>query len=306
MKVKDIAGKTVLAGAALLAVLSGAQDASAVEGGATITPFGLFDFGAGMSPPPTPYGAFGLQVMHYTANKGNDVFGKDNGVDLQLDVTSVTLSYIKMTEIKLLGAAYGFGVAVPLMNLNGSFDVGQKIADKDFNIGDAGFIPLILQWDLTKNWYVNTAFQIQAPTGHYDVNNPFSAGVNHWTFAPTAGVTYLSDSGWEVSSRIEISFNTVNRATNYTSGIEYKQEFAVGKSLGAWTIGAGGYAYQQLTDDKGQGIVKGNRSRAFAAGPAIAWFEPGLPAVNFHAYKEFGTRNRPEGYNLSFRISHAF
>ncbi|MEH0069275.1 transporter [Pannonibacter sp. Pt2-lr] len=76
--------------------------------------------------------------------------------------------------------------------------------------------------------------------------------------------------------------------------MEYKQEVAVGKSLGAWTLGVGGYAYQQLTDDKGQNIVKATASRAFAAGPAIAWVRAGPPGGQLHAYKSLarGTGRR--------------
>ncbi|MEH0069274.1 hypothetical protein V6L77_01375 [Pannonibacter sp. Pt2-lr] len=40
-----------------------------------------------------------LQVVIHGQPRRNDVFGNDNGIDLQLDVTSVTLSYIKMTEM---------------------------------------------------------------------------------------------------------------------------------------------------------------------------------------------------------------
>ena len=39
-----------------------------------------------------------------------------------------------------------------------------------------------------------------------------------------------------------------------------------------WTLGAGGYAYQQLNDDKLTGAtVSNNKGRAFAIGPSIKY-----------------------------------
>ncbi len=32
----------------------------------------------------------------------------------------------------------------------------------------------------------------------------------------------------------------------------------------------------------------------------------GLPVASFHAYKEFGAKNRPEGYNVALRLAVAF
>lgn len=283
----------------------------ATENGATITPFGIADFGAGILPPPTPVGAFGVRFGYYSADTLKDGNGRTIDNNFDLTVKSVALAYFHMTETRFLGANVGFGAIIPFIDIDGSFQVPTpggplSIAGEDASMGDIQFLPIMLQWNAPPNWFVNAALQVQAPTGSYDVNAPFNAGSNHWAIAPVAGITYMSNSGFEVSSRIELNFNTKNHDTDYTSGVEYKQEFGIGQHIGPWTVGAGGYFYQQISDDKGPRLRDGNRGRVLALGPALSFFEPGKPLVTVHAYKEFDAENRAEGYNVALRVAMSF
>ncbi|SCX32650.1 transporter [Agrobacterium rosae] len=85
-----------------------------------------------------------------------------------------------------------------------------------------------------------------------------------------------------------------------------RQEFALGQHFGPLSVGLGGYAYQQISDDKGTGVIDGNRARLFALGPAVTFAAPGKPFVSLHAYKEFGAENHSEGYNVALRMSVSF
>lgn len=122
--------------------------------------------------------------------------------------------------------------------------------------------------------------QVQAPTGDYDKNRLISPGVNHWTFSPTFNATYITDSGFEVSSSFQTDFNTRNPATDYKNGVEYRHEFAVGQHVGPFTLGLGGFYYRQFSDDDAPGLETGNRARVVAAGPADqllhAWHASGV------------------------------
>ncbi|MBB6222873.1 SphA family protein [Rhizobium leguminosarum] len=283
----------------------------AAENGATITPFGVTDFGAGMLPPSTPFGTVGVRTAYYSADVVKNGKGDRIDNDFDLTVKTIGLAYIHMSETELFGASVGFGTIIPLMDINGSLTVPTPggpftLAGEDFALGDIQIMPLMLQWNAPPNLFVNASLQVQAPTGSYDVNEPFNVGTNHWAIAPLVGLTYLTDSGFEISSRIELNFNTKNPDTDYTSGVEYKQEFAVGQHFGPWTLGAGGYVYQQLSDDTGPTAGDGNRGRVMALGPAISFFEPGLPVMSLHAYREFAAENRAEGVNVAFRIGMAF
>jgi hypothetical protein len=302
---------TTLLVSALSVTAFAVSPAHAVEQGSNITPMGVTDFGAGMTPPSTPYGTFGLRATYYSATKSKDASGHTVNNDLNLDVETLGLAYFYMTDLELLGAKVGFGGVLPMIKINGSLSVSTPIgpldiSGEDFSMGDAQIIPILLGWQAPPNLFVNAGLQVQMPTGHYDTSNAFNGGVNHWTITPFVGATYLSDSGFEVSTQASVNFNTVNPATDYRSGVEYMQEFAIGQHINAWTIGLAGYAYQQLSDDEGPGVVDGNRSRVFAAGPAINFFQPGLPLVSLHAYKEFGAENHAEGYSVALRVAMSF
>ncbi|MBR9884212.1 MAG: hypothetical protein GYB21_11380 [Oceanospirillales bacterium] len=296
-------------GGAIL-ILSAAS-VQATENGAPTTAFGLYDFGAGFMPPATPKGAFGTRVAFYSANKLKDNAGGDAPVDLSLDVLSVSLAHMHMTDYELWGAKYGWGAVLPFFRMDASLNVPTPFGTFSdsaelFRQADITVTPLILQWNPSRNLGVNAQFQIQAPTGDYDQDRLVSPGLNHWTFSPIINASYISDTGFELSSSFQLDFNTRNDDTDYRSGTEYRHEFALGQHVKDWSLGLGGYYYRQISDDKGPGLTNGNRAQVFAAGPALSFFRPGLPAVWLHAYKEFDAENRTEGYQLALRIAQSF
>jgi len=285
--------------------------AQAVEQGAVITPIGVTDFGAGILPPATDYGAFGVRASYYSASTLKDGVGHSISNDFHLEVKTLALAYFYMTNVEMLGGKLGFGGVLPSIDINGNFKVPTpggplSISGKDSGLGDIQVIPFMLAWQMPPNLFVNSGLLIQAPTGAYSASNAFNAGVNHWTYSPFVGATYITPSGFELSTQVALNFNTVNPATQYRSGIEYRQEFAAGQHVQSWTLGLAGYAYQQISDDSGPGSGDGNRSRVFALGPAVNFFRPGMPLVSLHGYKEFGARNHAEGYHLALRASMSF
>lgn len=302
-------GGYLLCASTFLAIAS--CPARAVENGATITPFGVTDFGAGFSPPHTQYGTFGIRAANYSANTQRDGSGRKVDNNFEYDVQSIAFAYFYLTDFELFGGKYGFAAVVPFLNVNGNIDVPTpfgplNLNNEDFDIGDMALLPFSLTWSLPPNWFVKTGLEIQIPTGAYDTQQAFNPGVNHWTISPQLAVTYISDTGLEISTQAMLSVNTENHATDYRSGIEYKQEFAIGQHIGPWTLGVGGYAYQQISDDKGPNITDGNRSRVFALGPSLSFLKPGLPVMTMHAYKEFGAENHTEGYNFALRVAVSF
>ncbi|WLD69829.1 MULTISPECIES: SphA family protein [Pseudomonas] len=281
------------------------------ESGSPTTAVGVYDFGAGMMPPATPFGTVGVRTAFYSTNVQKDRHGRSVDNHLSLDVLSIAAAYMRMTDHTVLGANYGFGMVVPFFKMDASLQVptpaGPLNLEADpFRLADVQFLPVILQWNLSPNLFINTQLQIQAPTGDYDKNRLVSPGLNHWTFSPIVNATYITDSGFEVSSSFEVDVNTRNPATDYKSGVEYRHEFAVGQHVGPWILGLGGYYYRQFTDDDAPGLQSGNRARVLAVGPAVSYFKPGLPAVWLHAYKETDAVNRAQGYTVALRISQSF
>ncbi|MBR8458032.1 transporter [Burkholderia dolosa] len=305
------ATKAVATAGALATTLlyAGTGTAHAAENGAPITPYGVFDFGAGILPPPTPNGTFATRFAYYSAHTLKDAAGNRVPNDFAVDVASWSVAYIRMTNAKLFGANVGFGAVVPFLGMSAHTTVPTPggaipLSANPVGIGDIDVQPLILAWS-SRNLFVNVALQVQAPTGAYRSTRLINPGSNHWTLSPIVGATYITPGGFELSTSIEIDQHTTNRATDYRSGTEFRQEFAAAQHIGPFTVGIGGYVYRQLSDDHGPN-VDGNRSSVNALGPAISYVEPGKPAFWLHVYKEFGAKNRSEGYQIALRAAISF
>lgn len=306
---------SILRCAAAAAVCTAALPAAqAVESGAPITPFGVFDFGSGQMPPPSEIGTVGLRFASYRAHQLRTDDGSVSPVKADLAVDSVGVAFIKMTDISLAGAKFGWGAVLPYLKASLDLKIPTPVgplplSGRNNAQGDAQLIPLILQWAPSPGLFTNFQLTLQAPTGSYDKNRLMNAGTHHWTVAPSVAVSWIQASGLEISTNAQLNFNARNKATDYRSGTEYQQEFAIGQHIGEWTVGLGGYHYQQLTDDKGPGVPPGgNRARVTALGPAISYFElgSGLPLVWLHAYREFNAQNRSQGRHFALRAAWTF
>jgi|GEM_PF-3082276 len=187
-----------------LAALGLTAATHATESGSPTTAFGVYDFGAGFTPPPTPHGTLGLRSNFYRATAIRDSHGRDNGNDLSIDVLSLGLAYLKMTDTRVLGARYGFGGVQPFFRMDADLTVKANgvpvFADSAtlFRQADIQVIPLILQWEPSRNLGVNFWFQVQAPTGDYDKNRLVNPGTHHWTVSPMLNLSYISDSGFGI------------------------------------------------------------------------------------------------------------
>lgn len=289
-----------------------AVNAFAVENGGIITPPGIYDFGAGKMPPPSEYGAIATRIVTTNATTLKDNNGDDAAVKPDLNVNAVVIAALKMTDYDFLGGKYGFAFVVPILDSNLDLSIPTPVGTHELTgskrgIGDIQVSPVIVQWKPSPNLWLKSELMIQLPTGDYDSHRTISPGTNHWTFQPSLNMTYIYK-GFEVSTSTQVNFNTKNDATDYKSGTELQQDFALGKHIGHWTFGLGGYVYKQLTDDKAPGITDGHRSEVMALGPAVGYFnhKSVIPTVYFHAYKEFDAKNRAEGSQIALRLAKTF
>ncbi|WP_373338455.1 transporter [Ralstonia solanacearum] len=255
--------------------------AAALEGNAPTTPFGVFDFGAGMMPPPTALPAVGLRITSYTAKRMQDNRGNSTPLDVDLSVQSYGLAVVKTTSLSLLGGQYGWSFVAPVLSMKLDLGIPTPVgrlnqSGRNTALGDIQVSPITVSWTPAQNLFVNASLMLQLPTGSYDKNRLVNAGMNHWVVSPTVAFTYITSFGGEISSNIQLNVNGRNRDTDYRSGIEYQHEFAIGQHIGPWTVGIGGYYSQQITDDTQAGkTIEGNRARVFALGPAVYFLKPG-------------------------------
>lgn len=152
-------------------------------------------------------------------------------------------------------------------------------------LGDITLSPASLSWHWS-NWHWVAALDIRIPTGKYKAGNPQkSIGTNYWSIEPLFAVTWLSEKGWEVSSKFMYNIKSTNKKfraaigelkRDYTSGDEFHIDFLVGKRFGLWGTGLSGYYLKQTTNDKldGQTISSvlgpwsaGRKGEVLAIGP---------------------------------------
>ena len=284
------------------------REASATEGGGGAYPNGAEDFMNGAVPPPGTY--FLNYFIYYNADKLKIKDGSDID-DFDLKVTANTFRLIHVTKQQIFGGYWGMHVFVPILNIDVDM-MGN--GDSNFNLGDIIVDPFILSWH-SKNWHFATGLDIFIPTGSSSDDRLANTSRNYWTFEPIFAFTYLSDGGFEVSSKFMYDFNTKNNDTKYQSGQEFHFDYLIGYQFKPWSIGLNGYYYKQITDDEIDGdsvdnlgglpVSDGFKGQVFAFGPAIKYdYKNMMFALKYQ--HEVSVENRPEGENFWFKFVYAF
>jgi hypothetical protein len=276
------------------------REASATEGGGGAYPNGAEDFMAGAVPPPGTY--FLNYFTYYTADKLKIKDGSDID-DFDLNVTANTFRLLYVTKEQIFGGYWGMHVFVPILNVDVEM-MGNS--DSNFNLGDIIVDPFILSWH-SKNWHFATGIDIFIPTGSSSDDRLANTSRNYWTFEPIFAFTYLSDGGFEVSSKFMYDFNTKNGDTEYTSGQEFHFDYLIGYQFKPWSIGLNGYYYKQITDDEidGDSVADGFKGEVFAFGPAIKYDYKNM-MFDLKYQHEVSVENKPEGEKFWVKFVYAF
>jgi hypothetical protein len=281
-----------------------------------------------------------IGITHYEAsrlrdNEGNTpqatvAPGLNAAVGARTRVTAVIPRIVWVSEQKLWGGNLGAVALIPYLHQSRSFTLtGQfpaampaplaagiqtqldaqasMLGGRSGAWGDLEIGPL-LSWvgDRTNAVFAPVVI---LPTGQYSATSTVNASAgNSTTFRPTLSVGYAGD-GWDVGTRAAIAFNTRNRDTDVKSGSYLQADASLLKQFGgSMRAGVQGYVLQQLEGDDGPGVpAHGNKSRAFALGPAVSWSSSDATwLVDAKLLKEFGVRNRTEGRTAWVSISRRF
>ncbi|WP_415250686.1 transporter [Sulfurimonas sp.] len=290
---------------AFAAVLS--TGLQATEGGGGAYPNGSEGFMAGAVPPP------GLYYLNYLTNYSADALMDNNGNevgDFKLNATANVSRFVYTSPYKIFGGYWGAQLIIPLVTLDAKLSInpgpGTVLDGSDTGLGDIVVDPFLVSWH-SKNWHQAVGVDIILPTGSYSTpsatNIGPSIGRNYYTFEPLYAVTYISDEGWEVSSKIMYDFNRENSDTNYKSGEEFHFDYTVGKHINKdWTVGVGGYYYKQITDDEQNGAtIANNKGQVIAVGPQVQYNYGKLSLIaKYHI--ETNVKNRPKGNKAWFKL----
>ena len=294
-----------------LSVLTSAN-VYATEGGGNAYPLGAEDFMSGAVPPPGFY--FINYFLYYSADELNNKDGDNVDNDFDLDVVANTFRFIYITKQKIFGGFWGVHMFVPIVYQDVSL---FGTSDDKTGLGDIIVDPFILSWHF-KNWHLATGVDIYMPTGSYDKEDLANISRNYWTFEPIFAFTYISDGGFEVSSKFMYDFNTENSDSpygDYKSGQEFHFDYAVGYKVSNWNLGVAGYYYKQITDDEinGEkatfpaflGFDEGFKGQTFAVGPAVKYNYKNMSFTLKYLW-ETAVEHRPEGSDLWFKFAYAF
>jgi len=285
----------------LLLLSSTSTDVSATENGGCAYPNGAEDFMAGAVPPPGTY--FINYFTYYAADDFKDSKGDSLFPDFNLNVTGNTLRFVHITDKKVFGGFWGVHALLPILHVDIETPAGE---DNKTGICDLIVNPFILSWHF-KNWHLATGIDIYIPIGNYDKDDLANTSRNYWTFEPAFGVTYLSDTGFDISAKFMYDFNTENPDTDYKSGQEFHFDYTVGKHFKDIAIGIGGFYYKQVTDDEvnGEKFGDGVKGQAFSIGPVLKYDYKKM-SFTLKYYKELEVENRPEGGTFWFKFVYNF
>jgi hypothetical protein len=326
---------------AVAALLLPAQIARADEGGISFWIPGFFGSLAAV-PQKTPGWSVTMIYYHTSVSAGGDVarareitLGRipanltvnlDARVNANVDLGIVAGTYTFATPVlggqasASLLATYGANSTTLAGTLTGTLTTpGGTFPFSRFDSIDSSLIAfgdLIPQFALRWNAGVNnfmTYVTGDIPVGAYQSDRLANLGIGHWAIDAGGGYTYFDPkTGHEASAVLGFTYNFINPATQYQSGVDMHLDWGVSQFLTKqWQVGLVGYLYQELGCDSGSGDRVGCfRSRVVGVGPQVGYIFPVGDMqgyLNLKAYGEFANENRPAGWNvwLTFNLSPA-
>jgi len=184
-----------------------------------------------------------------------ETMGQTNGV------FNATTQFMWVPDFEVFGGTYRASISVPFVNIDQTRKAPfpnpfQWGSETDFGVGNIGFSPLNLSWQIEPGIFFSSGFTVFAPIGDFDPNKAINTGGDFWTFAPEVGFSYLRD-GWNLSLNATYFLNTESASTDYRSGDEVLVNATAMKDIGSWSLGPVGYYRKQVTEDDNNGFAYG-------------------------------------------------
>ena len=284
-------------GGLILLAASCLAPAAATEGGSQEYPLGVNTVLPALLPPPG-HAALLNYFEYYSAPVVTDGSGHKIPANfhLNVEVEAVRLLYSWPVHLGNFGITSGIVGTVE----NGSLhDEGQS--DGRLAFGDTLLQPIIIGYNSPDHtlfaWVDN---DIWVPNGQYATKDLFNIGLNRLELSPSATVTWFPSERIQASlfATFEIPFK--NHADGYLSGksidIDYGLDYQPVADWKRFHVGVGGYAFQQVTPDRVNGVIfnNGNYGRVLAIGPQIR-YDWKMGGVALKWQHEFDAENRSEG-----------
>ena len=130
-----------------------------------------------------------------------------------------------------------------------------------------------LKWNAGVHNYM-TYITGDIPVGAYQSDRLANLGLGRWAIRSGGGYTYFNQqTGHEFSAVLRFTYNFINPATQYQSGVDLHLDWGASQFLTKqWQVGLVGYAYQQIGCDSGSGDRVGCfQSRVIGVGPQVSY-----------------------------------
>lgn len=297
MRSKRWINRAVLAAVGIFLMV---HNSSATENGGTAYPLGNENYLVGALPPPGFYTQLFVDYFHSDTLRDNH--GDKVAIPGGFEVNALALAprVIWVTKQKILGGDLVVHAIIPLVDLDVKV-AGKR--DSSTGLGDI-LSGAAVGYHVSPKFHWLTGVDFFLPTGLYDKNKVANTSRNYWTFEPLVAASYVQPAGINADLKVQYDFNLENTDTKYTSGQELHADYALGWGFGnGWVLGVGGYAYQQVTDDRdSNGTVHDNNGRAFGIGPNIKYDNGKGWILTAKWQDDIGVRNRADGQNIKIRV----
>lgn len=261
----------------------------------------LGDFGLMSATQPAKGAYVGLMFPYYNA----DTITTASGVELTgpaLTTWGVLPIGWFVTDIKVLGANYGFMVVSPFVSVAPEFP-RFDVDDSSFGFGDLYVAPVQLGWH--GEWIDGILqYGFFAPTGRFDFGEPDNLGLGMWSHEFAAGLTYYTDSRkrWHVATTAFYEIHGKKSGTDIRVGDILTLEGGLGHTFegGAAMFGVAYYAQWKVSADTGANgeIANGlfDDHRVFGVGPELRVLRG---ALTIRGLVEMGARSYWEGFTIN-------
>ena len=274
----------------------------------------LGDYGlqSGSQPPPGFWLAgvyFGYDGDKLIDGDGNEFLPQLPG---DLDVNGLALAGWYVTQVKILGAAYGFQIVPSFTNNAFESPILGLDSKTSIGLGDLYLQPINLGWN-SPRYDVLAGIGLMMPTGRYSPEASDNLGTGMWTFEIFAGTTLYFDEAhsWHFATTAYFETHSEKKDIDQKVGNILSLEGGLGKALlgGGLNIGAVYYAQWKLSEDEfgseiDDGLAAGGLSapgkhRGYGIGPEIvlAWANDTslIGMLSLRYFWETGVRTNVQG-----------
>lgn len=222
---------------------------------------------------------------------------------LKPDLTLVAhnVAYQVTTAKKILGADYGIGVIIPIVNtrLTANF-LSTNV--QEAGVSDIYFAPVVLGWKKGKATYLLN-YGFYAPSGQFNPTTSINPGLGFWEHQIQAGMGYSFDKKklWNASALSTWEISHSKTGLDLKAGPMANVEYSLGRRLDHYKInlGAAGYIYHKLSADSGSDSSRLGTTtldRSFGIGPEFKYTNPLKHfSFDFRYERQFGVQAKTQG-----------